>query len=157
MAQPFIELNDFGTPFRSGSSRMEKRTTKKTAKKSAKKKSMKMKAYASFDLYLADKPAKHQTIIRALRNFMQRTAPELEESVKWSNGCWLKGKVPVSYVYSADDYVQFGFIRGSMLKDPLKLLHGEGQYVRHAKVYTVKDIDPKAFDALLKQAIAVTP
>src|SRR5215813_10460342 len=78
----------------------------------------KMKAYASFDLYLADRPPFHQRLIRALRKFVQRSAPGLQESVKWGNGCWLAGKAPVAYVYAADDYVQFGFIRGSALKDP---------------------------------------
>ena len=27
------------------------------------------------------------------------TAPELQESVKWGNGCWLLGKAPIAYVY----------------------------------------------------------
>jgi hypothetical protein len=134
-----------------------KTATKKTAKKPARKparKPMKMKAYASFDLYLADRPPKHQKIIRALRRFVKRTAPELQESVKWGNGCWLKGKAPVAYVYSAEDYVQFGFVRGSSLEDPQGLLEGEGQYVRHVKVRSVEDIDEKAFGALLGQARA---
>ena len=112
-----------------------------------------MKAYASFDLYLADQPAKNQKIIRALRRFVKKTAPTLVESVKWSNGCWLKGKAPVAYVYSDKEWVQFGFIRGSSLKDPKKLLEGKGQYVRHIKVRKTSDIDQKPFVALLKQAI----
>jgi hypothetical protein len=111
-----------------------------------------MKPYGSFEEFLADKPAKHQAIIRALRRFVKRSALRLEESVKWGNGCWLKGKAPVSYVYSAPDYVQFGFFRGASLKDPKGLLHGEGAYVRHIKVYKRSDIDEKAFRALLKQA-----
>ena len=111
-----------------------------------------MKRYASFDDYLAGQAAKNQPIIRALRRFVKRAVPKLEESVKWGNGCWLKGKVPVSYVYSAQDYVQFGFFRGASLKDPKGLLHGEGAYVRHIKVYKPSDIDDKAFRALLKQA-----
>ena len=138
-----------------------KKTTRKTTKKPAKtasgRKPMKMKAYATFDLYLADRPPLHQKIIQALRGFVARKAPDLQESVKWGNGCWLKGKTPAAYVYSAEDYVQFGFIRGSMLKDPKNLLHGDGQYVRHIKLHGVKDIDEAAFWALLKQAIAVTP
>jgi hypothetical protein len=137
--------------------KVTKKTTKKTARKSAPRKPMKMKAYATFDLYLADRPPMHQEIIRALRGFVKRKAPELQESVKWGNGCWLKGKTPAAYVYAAEDYVQFGFIRGSKLKDPKKLLHGEGQYVRHIKLHGTKDIDEAAFWALLKQAIAVTP
>lgn len=116
---------------------------------------MKMKRYASFDKYLADQSPKHQTVIRALRRFVKRVAPQLEESVKWSNGCWLKGKLPVCYVYSdrERDYVQFGFVRGSALKDSQKLLHGEGQYVRHIKVFKRSDIDEDAFARLLRQAL----
>ncbi len=113
---------------------------------------MKMKAYATFDLYLADQTPKNQKIIRALRKFVKRVAPKLQESVKWGNGCWLKEKAPVSYVYSAPDYVQFGFVHGSSLDDPRGLLEGKGQYVRHIKVRTPADIDERAFGALLRQA-----
>lgn len=112
----------------------------------------KMKAYATFDLYLADQPPKNRTIIRALRAFVKRKAPKLQEFVKWGNGCWVNGKAPVAYVYSDEDHVQFGFIRGSALDDPRGLLEGKGQYVRHVKVRTVEDIDERAFGALLRQA-----
>ena len=113
----------------------------------------KMKAYASFDLYLADQPPKNQKIIRALRRFVKRVAPKLEESVKWGNGCWLAGKDPVAYVYSDADWVQLGFIRGASLDDPKGLLEGQGRYVRHVKVRKVADIDERAFGALLRQAV----
>jgi hypothetical protein len=113
---------------------------------------MKMKKYASFDDYLKDQPAKNRTIIRALRRFVAQAQPGLEESVKWGNGCWVKGKLPVSYVYSAPDHVQFGFVRGSSLKDPKKLLEGNGQYVRHVKVRKPADIDEAVLKAWLKQA-----
>jgi hypothetical protein len=113
---------------------------------------MKVKKYASFDDYLADQPPKNRSIIRALRRFVKRVEPGLEESVKWGNGCWVKGKVFVSYVYSAPDYVQFGFVRGSSLKDPKHLLEGNAQYVRHVKVRKPSDIDEAAFKAFLRQA-----
>jgi hypothetical protein len=115
---------------------------------------MKMKRYATFDQYLADQAPKNQSIIRALRKFVKRVAPELQESVKWGNGCWVKGKAPVSYVYSAPDYVQFGFFGGSTLKDPSRLLEGQGKFVRHIKVRKPTDIDESAFEALLRQATA---
>ena len=41
----------------------------------------KMKAYETFDLYLADQPPKNKTIIRALRAFVKRAAPKLTEAV----------------------------------------------------------------------------
>ena len=113
---------------------------------------MKMKAYASFDQYLAGQAPRNQDVIRALRKFVKRVAPQLQESVKWGNGCWVQGKVPVAYVYSAPDHVQFGFFGGSALKDPRRLLKGEGKFVRHIKVRKRSDIDEKEFGTLLRQA-----
>jgi hypothetical protein len=113
---------------------------------------MKMKAYASFDQYLADQAPRNQSVIRSLRKFVKRIAPELQESVKWGNGCWVKGKVPVAYVYSGPDHVQFGFFAGSALRDPEGLLTGEGKFVRHIKVFTRADIDERSFEPLVRQA-----
>ena len=112
-----------------------------------------MKRYATFDEYFADQAPKNRSIIRALRNFVEREAPKLQESVKWGNGCWLKGKAPVAYVYSAPDHVQFGFFGGSRLKDPKGLLRGEGKYVRHIRLLKPSDIDPSALRALIKQVV----
>ena len=114
---------------------------------------MKMKAYASFEEYLAGQTPRNQDVIRALRTFVKRVAPQLQESVKWGNGCWVQGKAPVAYVYSAPDHVQFGFFGGSALKDPMRLLNGEGKFVRHIKVGKQSDIDERAFGALLRQAV----
>jgi hypothetical protein len=118
---------------------------------------MRMKSYATFALYLAAQPPKNRAIIRALRAFVKRAAPRLVESVKWGNGCWLSGNVPVAYVYSDDGFVQFGFFRGASLKDPQGLLEGKAQYVRHVKVRSVADLDAKALRALLRQAIGLAP
>ncbi len=129
--------------------------TRSASRTSAPKKTSgprKMKAYATFDLYLADQAPRNQAVIRALRKFVKGVAPKLEESVKWGNGCWVNGKAPVSYVYSAPGYVQLGFFHGAALDDPKGLLEGKGAYVRHIKVRTVEDIDAAAFGALLRQA-----
>ena len=83
---------------------------------------------------------------------MKRAEPGLSEAVKWGNGCWIGNNGPVAYVYSAADYVQFGFSRGSSLKDPRGLLEGKGKYVRHAKVRESSAIDEQSFAALLRQA-----
>jgi hypothetical protein len=115
-----------------------------------------MKAYPSFEAYLADQSRSHQAIVRKLRSFVRRTDPALVEAVKWGNGCWLNGKKPVAYVYCAPDHVQFGFMVGSMLKDPKKLLQGSGAYVRHVRLFAPSDLDARAFAPLLRQA-AKTP
>ena len=118
---------------------------------------MKMKAYAGFDEYMAGQAPRNQAVIRALRKFVKRIAPQLQESVKWGNGCWVQGKAPVAYVYSAPDHVQFGFFAGSSLNDPNGLLHGEGKFVRHIKVRKGSDIDESAFEKLLRQAVRNKP
>ena len=111
-----------------------------------------MRKYASFDSYLKGQTRGNRAIISALRRFVKRVAPELAETVKWGNGCWVGERGPVAYVYSATGYVQFGFFHGSALKDPKGLLEGEGKYVRHAKVRDRSAIDERAFAALLRQA-----
>ena len=110
------------------------------------------KPYASFDDYLKDQNPRNQAIIRALRRFVKRVAPGLSEAVKWGNGCWVSSNGPVAYVYSAAEYVQFGFFNGSSLKDPKGLLEGQGKYVRHTKVHDPSEIDERALAALLRQA-----
>ena len=114
---------------------------------------MKMKRYATFDEYFSDQSSKNRSIIRTLRKFVERAAPQLQESVKWGNGCWLKGNAPVAYVYSAPDHVQFGFFGGARLKDPKGLLRGEGKFVRHIRLLKPSEIDEPAFRALLRQAV----
>lgn len=115
----------------------------------------KMKAYASFDLYLRDQSPRNRAVIRALRAFVRDSAPGLVEAVKWGNGCWLSDGAPIAYVYADRDHVQFGFIRGASLRDPRGLLQGNGQYVKHTKVRRADDIDRPAFAALLAQAVRV--
>ena len=113
---------------------------------------MKMPRYASFDEYLDAQTPRHRTLLRALRKLVKRVAPDLEESVKWGNGCWLKGKTPVSYVYCGPHHVQLGFFAGSALEDPKGLLEGGGKFVRHVELRKTADIDERAFAALLRQA-----
>lgn len=112
----------------------------------------KMKAYESFDAYLADQRPAHRTIIRALRKLVARVRPELEESVKWGNGCWIGDEGPVAYVYAGADHVQLGFFMGSSLTDPRGLLEGEGSYVRFIRLRAATDIDARSFAPLLREA-----
>lgn len=112
-----------------------------------------MKAYPSFNAFLADQPRANQAVIRELRTFVKRIAPALDEAVKWGNGCWVKGTKPVAFAYSAVDHVQFGFFAGSKLRDPRRLLKGSGAYVRHIKIASPADLDAKAVAPLLRQAV----
>ena len=113
---------------------------------------MRMKRYESFDEYVADQTSRKRAVIQSLRRLVQRVAPHLQESVMWGNGCWLCGPEPIAYVYAASDHVQFGFVMGSALKDPRKLLVGAGAFVRHIRVFSGSDIDERYFADMLLQA-----
>jgi len=111
-----------------------------------------MDNYKSFDEYLNAQSEEHQKIIRELRKFVSRTSPDLEESVKWGNACWVNGKLPVMFIHCKEDYVQFGFYGGTMLDDPKKLLRGKGDYVMHIPIESTDDVDTNTFEPLVKQA-----
>jgi len=110
-----------------------------------------MKAYASFAEWKKDQSPKHIRLIGALTRVIEAQAPHLTRAVKWGQGCWLDGDRPKAFIHAASDHLQFGFYRGSSLKDPKHLLVGNGQYVRHVKVHTAGDIDRAAFTALISQ------
>jgi hypothetical protein len=114
----------------------------------------KMQSYPSFDAYLGAQAPLQQAIIRKLRALVKRSAPQLVESVKWGNGCWVDGKAPIAYVYCAPDHVQFGFVNGSALTDPRGLLEGSGRFVRHVKLRRSADLAPQVLAAFLREAVA---
>ena len=111
-----------------------------------------MENYESFDEYLIAQSEDHQKIIRKLRQFILQTSPDLGESVKWGNACWVNGKLPVMFVHCKEDFVQFGFYGGTMLDDPKQLLHGDGNFVKHIPIETTDAINKNIFEPLVKQA-----
>ena len=111
----------------------------------------KMKKYESFADWKKDQSAKNKRLIGALQRLIKATAPHLTTTVKWGQGCFVDGDAPKIYIHTEDDHVQLGFYAGASLDDPEDLLNGSGKYVRHVKVCTAKDIQPKAFAALIKQ------
>ena len=113
---------------------------------------MKMKDYYSFDDFASDQSGVNQSLISELRKLINETSPELEETVKWGNGCWVNGKLPVVFVHCEDDHTQLGFFGGSQLDDPNNLLRGEAEYVRHVRIESEDDIDEKSLSPIIKQA-----
>lgn len=116
---------------------------------------MRMKRYATFGQYLAAQKTPNRAIIGALRGLMRRSAPGLEETVKWGNGIWVAGKRPVSFVYCREAYVEFGFFNATALDDPQGLLEGKGRFVRHIKMHAPDDVKRSGVKRLLLQAVRV--
>ena len=91
-------------------------------------------------------------IFQRLRSFVKREAPQLDEQVKWGGICWV-GKGVVCYAHAVGDRADFGFFKGVMLKDPVKILEGDGKFLRHVKVRREADIREKELAGLLAQAL----
>lgn len=112
----------------------------------------KMKAYPSFAAFQADQPRKTRSVLRALRKLVRQEAPDLVETVKWGNGCWIGAMGPVALAHVEPDHVQFGFFAGASLRDPNGLLEGKGKFVRHVKVRSAATMDRAALAALVREA-----
>jgi len=114
---------------------------------------MPMKSYDSFQDWINDQSAKNQKTIKALRSFIKKNAPQLEEAVKWGNGCYIGRNNGVIYLFADKEWVQYGFFNGVNLSDPKNQLEGKSKYIRHIKVRSPADIDEVYFSELLQQAV----
>lgn len=111
-----------------------------------------MKKYGSFDDFASDQSETNLRLVSRLRKLVNKNAPQLEETMKWGNGCWLNGDLPVIFVHCEDDHTQLGFFGGSQLDDPNKLLKGDAKYVRHIRIESEDDLDKAAISPIIIQA-----
>jgi hypothetical protein len=114
-----------------------------------------MKSYESFDLWFADQKDSLQDLIKPVRRFIRKEFGKLEETVKWTNGCWAYKDLPIVYIHTEKNFIQIGFFAGSLLKDPKKRLEGKGKYIRYLIVREKKDFDREYTGKLIRQAIRI--
>ena len=62
------------------------------------------------------------------------------------------GDAPFGYVNVFKAHVNVGFYQGASLKDPGRLLEGNGKRMRHVKLKAGADVSDKALDALIEAA-----
>ncbi len=60
---------------------------------------------------------------------------------------------PLAYVVAHPHIVHFGFWRGARLEDPEKLLVGEGEVMRHAKLWSASEVREERFIAWIREAV----
>lgn len=112
-----------------------------------------MKTYESFDGWFKKQSLAQKKIITKLRKLVKTVAPKLTEDSKWTNGVWLKGGLPIIYIHTKPDHLQFGFFAGAQLSDPQNLFRGKGKYVRHIRVEGIGDVDEAAFATMIRKAV----
>ena len=58
----------------------------------------------------------------------------------------------ICYIGVIQDHVNLGFIRGSELADPQRILEGTGKQMRHIKIRNISDLGRPAIRAYLQEA-----
>ena len=58
----------------------------------------------------------------------------------------------ICYIGVIKDHLNLGFIRGSSLTDPQRILEGTGKQMRHIKIRNLEDLERPAIRAYLQEA-----
>ncbi len=85
---------------------------------------------------------------------------QLSESVKWGKLCYSVQSGNVAMIFGMKDYCAFGFFKGSLLKDPERILVAPGEHsqaMRQARFTQLSEIEAQSavFEAYLLEAIAL--
>ena len=83
---------------------------------------------------------------------MKKLVPGTTESVNPWKIPTFESNGPVCFFTVGKNHVTFGFLRGTSLPDPGKLLEGTGKNLRHVKLRTLEDLREPALKKLILAA-----
>lgn len=127
---------------------------KSAARPQAKRMGAMMSKAPTADAYEKELTPANRKVVRALRVFVHKVAPELRERMMWGGVAFI-GEGNVCFAHALETHVDFGFFRGSELHDTEKLLKGNGKFVRTVSIARVSEIKEKEFARLIKEAMAL--
>lgn len=113
----------------------------------------------AMDDFLAGYPPPVQAVAREICAMVRRAMPGAHEIVYATQnhigyGASALRRDLVCYVCPVRDYVRLGFMYGSALDDPERLLVGEGARLRHIKLRSVEEARRPAVEDLVRDAWA---
>jgi hypothetical protein len=116
---------------------------------------MKAKHPATHDEYLRAKNLSLQEAANQLRALVKTTLPKAKESINpWHVPIFVSNG-PICYYMAGKNHITLGFIRGTSLPDPERLLEGTGKNLRHVKIKSADDLNRKGLRELLKSAASL--
>ena len=104
------------------------------------------------DNYAAKAGPAQAEVIAVLRGLIRKAAPKATESIKWGQPVY-ESNGPMIFMRSSARHVTFGFWRGAELADPRGLLEGDGDKMRHVKITSAAEMDRKALEAFVREAV----
>jgi len=104
------------------------------------------------DRYVRRKGAKLGRVANGLRRLVHKTVPGTKESVNPWKIPTFESNGPMCFFTLGKNHVTFGFLRGTALPDPAKLLEGTGKNFRHVKLRSTDDLRKPALKKLVMAA-----
>src|SRR2546426_9457190 len=91
-----------------------------------------------------------------MRQLIKEADPDVVEEWKWGNPVWSHDGV-ICTGESYKSVVKLTFVKGASLKDPARLFNSslEGNVRRAIDIHEAEDVDASAFNALVRQAVAL--
>jgi hypothetical protein len=109
-------------------------------------------AEKTVDSYITQLEDWQAEIVSEVRQIILKAAPEADESIKWAQPVYeING--PFAYIKAFKNSVNFGFWRGVDINDPIGLLQGSGEKMRHFKLTSLEDIKAAVFSDYVQQAV----
>lgn len=106
------------------------------------------------DAWFKERPGKLGDIARHWFELMRKCGDEVRELVH--DGCPVAcfGNFPFAYVNVFTAHVNVGFFQGASLRDPERLLQGNGRFMRHVKLRPGTPSNAEALTSLIKASYA---
>jgi hypothetical protein len=109
--------------------------------------------YQTVEEYIEKQEEWKSKILIDLRKIIKKSAPKSKESIKWSQPVYEDNIGPFCFLRAHKDHVNIGFWWGSKLKDKNNILEGEGEKMRHIKIFQKTKIDEKEISLFIEQSL----
>ena len=96
--------------------------------------------------YIKKQKSPQMEICLKLREIIVKTFPKIEERI-WAGVPFYGSRY---YIVALKDHVNMGFAVNGLSKKEINLFEGKGKTMRHIKIFSPEDIDPKRIVKLLK-------
>jgi hypothetical protein len=106
----------------------------------------------AIDAWFDERRGELSAMAREWFEVMRRCGDEVRELVH--DGCPVAclGDVPFGYVNVFTSHMNVGFYQGAALSDPIRLLEGNGKFMRHVKLRPGTAVDAVALRRLIETA-----
>jgi hypothetical protein len=98
-------------------------------------------------------PSVLREIIEGLRTLVQEALPEVTERLNPWRVYSFAGRQDFCYLAVSSHHVSLGFIKGTSLRDPGRLLEGTGKNLRHVKFRRTEDLSRPGLRELIAEAV----